>query len=99
MAATATLLTNFKLTNQSGLKWFRSSDRAQRGFCSQCGSNLFWQQDDSPAISITAGTMDDEAPLKFWGHIYTGEKGEYYSINADELQFETHTQDYPKTSE
>ena len=95
MAATASLLSDFKLTNDAGLKWFRSSKRAKRGFCSQCGTNLFWQQDNSPTISITAGTMNDDVKLEFWGHIYVGEKADYYSINRDELQFETHSDDYP----
>jgi len=99
MASTASLLKDFKLTNSSGLKWFASSDRAKRGFCSQCGSNLFWQQNNSPTISITAGTIDDESKLTFWGHIYVGEKGDYYSISHDEKQFETHSDDYPRLEE
>ena len=99
MAATATLLKDFKLLNNQSLKWFRSSNKAQRGFCNQCGANLFWQHDDYPTISITAGCMDDDSYLEFWGHIYTGEKGRYYTIDANDIQFEVHAQDYPILAE
>jgi hypothetical protein len=63
--------------------WFRSSDRARRGFCPICGSNLFW---DGPGanLSIFAGTLDAPTGLQLAGHIYCADKGDYYEI-ADAL--------------
>ena len=29
------------LTEERGLKWFRSSEGARRGFCQECGASLF----------------------------------------------------------
>src|SRR5690349_241487 len=32
------------LVSGKALTWFRSSGHAERGFCSVCGSNLFWRR-------------------------------------------------------
>ena len=47
MSATACADKDLMFTRQDGLKWFRSSAEAQRGFCKECGSVLFWKQDGS----------------------------------------------------
>ena len=63
--------------------WYRSSDTARRGFCPACGSQLFW---DGPGrhLSIFAGTLDRPTGLRLAGHVFCGEKGDYYAI-ADGL--------------
>lgn len=83
VAATKAKHEDFKLTADETLKWFRSSDFAQRGFCGECGSNLFWQRDDAPAISIMAGTLDGPTGLKTACHIYCDDAGDYYEITDD----------------
>lgn len=59
--------------------WYHSSDTARRGFCPTCGSNLFW---DGPGthLSIMAGTLDEPTGLRLTGHIFCGDKGDYYDI-------------------
>ena len=39
-------------------KYFRSSNRARRGFCAECGTPLCYLEDDS-AIELAIGTLDD----------------------------------------
>jgi len=63
-----------------GLKWFRSSDVARRGFCTGCGASLFWQHDDENATSIGTGTLDGTTGIKTAKHIYVADKGDYYEI-------------------
>ena len=65
------------------VRWYISSATARRGFCPVCGSNLFW---DGPGanLSIFAGTLDTPTGLRLAGHIFTGDKGDYYEI-ADGL--------------
>ena len=99
MAATASLHKDFKITRDEGLTWYRSSTHAKRGFCKNCGSPLFWQQDNAKQISITAGTLDDDSGLALWGHIYAAEKGGYYTIADDELQFEFRPDNLPLASD
>ena len=70
------------LIKDSGLKWYRSSDRARRGFCVGCGSSLFWEMDGEDSTSIGAGTLDDlpSSATKVVKHIFMADKGAYYDV-------------------
>ena len=70
-----------------GLKWFRSSDTAERGFCQDCGSALFWRRVDSDTISIAAGSLDGETGLKICEHIYVADKPDWYEITDGIKQY------------
>jgi hypothetical protein len=80
MAATAASREHFKLVHTDELRWYRSSDSAQRGFCGRCGSVLFWSRDGGPDISITAGTIDGPTGVRTEGHIFCASKGDYYVL-------------------
>lgn len=66
-----------------GLKWFRASDTAKRGFCGTCGSFLFWKQDDENTMSFAMGALDGDTGLRLSKHIFTRDKGDYYEIADD----------------
>ncbi len=70
----------FRLTKAETLSWFASSDTAERGFCTNCGSSLFWRRYDEDMISFTAGTLDGDTGLEIGDHIFTDTKGDYYDI-------------------
>ena len=74
-------------TDESGLAWYASSDRARRGFCRICGSSLFWDLVNQPGIGILAGTLDPPAGLRTIGHIFVAEKCEFFDISDDAQQF------------
>jgi hypothetical protein len=80
MSATAATDANFKLTESAGLKWYRSSPTAQRGFCGECGSTLFWRGDGRDYTAIAAGALDGVVGLKLEGHIFCDDAGDYYEI-------------------
>jgi hypothetical protein len=81
LAATSASRADFRLLQESHLRWYRASDTARRGFCSNCGSLLFWQADAQPErISITPGTLDGPTGLKTEGHIFCADRGDYYVI-------------------
>ena len=63
------------------LAWYQSSPEARRGFCSRCGSSLFWERTGADRIVITAGTLDQPTALKMIEHIYVADKGDYYDIS------------------
>lgn len=65
-------------------KWFRSSAKAERGFCPTCGSVLFWSHDDEDEISFSLGALEDPTGLRLAKHIFSADKGDYYDI-ADGL--------------
>lgn len=53
----------FALTRGS-LSVFASSDRAERGFCSNCGTPLTFRYVDRPRISVSIGSLDEPARMK-----------------------------------
>ena len=63
MAATGARHADFRLLSEDGLGWYASSAEARRGFCTRCGSTLFWQGVGRDYVSIAAGTLDDSSGL------------------------------------
>ena len=52
------------------LRWYRSSPVARRGFCSKCGSQLFWEPSHGGHLSVAFGSLDDGASLRLGKQIY-----------------------------
>jgi hypothetical protein len=68
------------LSSSATLAWYRSSPRAERGFCRVCGGNLFWKPDGENRTAIAAGTLDLPTGLKLAEHIFVEDKSDYYTI-------------------
>ena len=73
--------------NYDGLKWYRSSNEARRGFCQECGASLFWERLGASTISIAACMLDLAHGIKTIGHIYYSDIPEYYEIVDDLPKF------------
>lgn len=71
------------------LTWFRSSAQAERGFCSDCGSSLFYRPIDSDHVSVAVGSLEGPTGTHLRRHIFVGSKGDYYDIADGLPQFET----------
>ncbi|HVY47443.1 MAG TPA: GFA family protein [Minicystis sp.] len=84
-AYTAAVRAELRLVEQRGLKWFRLNERVRRGFCGECGSSLFWDEDGDARMSICAGTLDAPTGLTSKAHIFVGSKGDYYPLVDDGL--------------
>lgn len=61
-------------------RWFAASDSAERGFCPNCGSFLFWREQGDSTISFALGALDAPTGLHLEKHIFTADKGDYYDI-------------------
>lgn len=83
VAATRVTNDNLRMISDGSLKWYRSSEEAERGFCSECGSNLFWRTIGSDRTSIMAGALDGPTGLSMQSHIFTEDIGDYYTLNDD----------------
>jgi hypothetical protein len=85
VAASQAPTANLRLVESATLRWYRSSDTAERGFCSRCGGNLFWRPSTpgSTTTSIMAGTLDVPTGLKLVQHIFVADKSDYYEITDD----------------
>lgn len=78
----------FSLTFSKGIEftgplhWYNSSEWAERGFCSNCGSCLFYKLKDNSLIAVGAGALDDQSlvpPIS--SHIYVDCKPGYYEFS------------------
>ncbi len=76
------------LVKRDGLAWYKTSEVARRGFCRECGSSLFWEPFEQDATGIIAGSLDSPSGLKSIGHIFVGEKADFYEITDTLEQFE-----------
>ncbi len=67
----------------SKLRWYRSSPGVRHGFCSKCGTPIFWDGRGADHISIAAGTINEPTGLRLVKHICVQQKGDYYEIADD----------------
>ena len=72
------------LSGEENVTWFRSSESVRRGFCSTCGSALFWDPLGKPVIAVAMGAFDAPTRTRLELHIFVAHKGDYYDI-ADGL--------------
>ncbi|MBL8906987.1 MAG: GFA family protein [Rhizobiales bacterium] len=86
MSATAVKDKYFTFVDRRGLKWYRSSPDARRGFCGECGSVLFWKGDGRDYIAIAAGSIDGDLGVPLEGHIFCESAGDYYEIAGGAYQ-------------
>ncbi len=81
VAATACAPSHLSMEKTGTLRWYASSPEASRGFCGNCGSNLFWKPASGAHVSIWAGSLDEPTGIKAAAHIYVEAKGDYYTID------------------
>ncbi len=84
-AYTSAARADLVLTEDRGLKWYRSSEVARRGFCRDCGASLFSEPLGGDRVAVAAGSIDPPSGLETIGHIFVADKGDYYEI-ADGLE-------------
>jgi len=86
-------LDNFKLLSRVTLKWFISSKFYKRGFCSHCGSSLFFQKIKDPNdIAISTGSLEVSIPII--GHIYHNNKKSKIDIGNKLKKFQKSSNGY-----
>lgn len=71
------------ITGQDNLSWYQSSAKVRRGFCSTCGSSLFWDPPAMDWIAVAMGAFESPTSTRLEKHIFVAEKGDYYEINDD----------------
>lgn len=67
--------------------WYRI-ENVRRGFCSICGSSLFWDPDDKDWTAIALGAFDGPTHTRVAKHVFVAEKGDYYDIIDGLPQFQ-----------
>jgi hypothetical protein len=69
-----------KVENADSLGVYRSSDWAERCFCKQCGTPLFYRLVGKPFNAVSSETFDDRAGFAFTSQIFVDEKPAYYEF-------------------
>jgi hypothetical protein len=74
------------------VSWYRSSERVQRGFCSVCGSTLFWNptMEGYEYIAVAMGLFDEPTGTRLAKHTFVGDKGDYYDLDPGAPQSRTY---------
>ena len=65
------------------VKRYESSPWAERGFCAECGSALFYRLKEPPMYLMATGAFDDADQFELTGEIYIDEKPEGYNFAGD----------------
>jgi len=72
--------TEVKILGEENISAYSSSEWAERGFCSKCGTHLFYKLKQSDQYIIPVGLFDVESELCFDHQIFIEEKPEYYTF-------------------
>lgn len=71
------------IRGSESITWYQSSEKVQRGFCSTCGSSLFWDPIQRDWIGIAMGAFDQPTGTKVRINVHVASKGDYYDITDD----------------
>ena len=77
--------TRLVIQGENHVGWYPSSEKVNRGFCSKCGSTLFWKPnlDGYEWTSVMMGLFDEPTGTHLSKHTFIDEKGDYYELNDD----------------
>ncbi|MEO0518167.1 MAG: GFA family protein [Cyanobacteria bacterium P01_A01_bin.116] len=59
---------------------FNSSDWAERGFCAQCGTHLFYRLKETQDYFMPVGIFADDSSFLFDHQVFIDEKPEFYAF-------------------
>ncbi len=74
-----------KITPENLVTRYQSSEWAERGFCSNCGSNLFYRLLPTDFYSIPIDLFDEQEDANLTVEVYYDQKPKYYDF-ANETQ-------------
>jgi hypothetical protein len=75
---------SMELADPTKVRWFESSEWAERGSCAKCGSALFWKMKDTADPAVAAGAIDDQSALPpIEEHIFIDGKPPYVDYADD----------------
>lgn len=73
------------ISDESSVARYQSSEWAERAFCTQCGTHLFYWLKPSNQYHLPAGLLDIDSEYKLSHQVFIDEKPEYYSFSNETL--------------
>ena len=93
MAATTAATNDLIMESDGTLAWWWRTPTVRYGFCSACGSSLFWEAHDKPDITaIAAGSLDGPTGLSTTLTIFANNASDYYELDPE---IKTRPYDWP----
>ena len=89
MAATTFRAEGVRITRGEP-KFYKSSKIAERGFCPDCGTSLFYRMNGEDGIGIAPGCLDGADNLTIGKHIFVKDKADYYEIGDGKPQIDSY---------
>lgn len=78
MAASSASVMDVRFEAEETLTWYDRGGGIEYGFCSNCGSSLFWRAPDKPDdLAICAGTLNQPTGLSTEGILFAAELADY----------------------
>ena len=75
--------TDVSVEGAEHVRTFRSSDWAERAFCAECGTGLFYRLVGSGRMMLPAGLFDDAAGFELAGEIFVDEQPGWYAFAGE----------------
>lgn len=76
------------LSGEEMISKFSSSPGKFRFFCKKCGTHVFARSDRDPDdVILRIGTLDGDLGVKAYGHIWVGDKPDWYDIGDNLPQY------------
>lgn len=72
--------TSVRFEGEEHIKVYDSSEWGERGFCRECGSNLFYRIKESGSTGMAAGLVDDMTGFTMIAQVCIDDKPAYYSF-------------------
>ncbi len=72
--------TAIEFKGEDNISLFDSSEWAQRGFCRNCGTHLFYRVKASGQHLVPVGLFEDSTGLAFETQVFIDEKPDYYAF-------------------
>lgn len=72
-----------RFQGEENIGLYKSSDWAERGFCKQCGTNLFYRLKANGQTILWLGTFDDISDMSMGSEIFIDAKPAFYDIAGD----------------
>ncbi|MDO6460512.1 GFA family protein [Granulosicoccaceae sp. 1_MG-2023] len=72
--------TDVSISGREFLKVYDSSEWAERGFCSECGSNLYYRYKDSGEYMVAAGLFLPQPDWQLTQEVFIDHKPAYYNF-------------------
>ena len=68
-----------RMESSDELRWYASSTIAERGFCAQCGTVLFWRLVGGSGMSVSPHAVDTDFE-RIAEHVFVDEKPDWYDF-------------------